>query len=71
MEANIRELGELVASIETPLILVSNEVGMGIVPESELSRRFRDVQGQLNRSIAAACEQVELVVAGIPLAVKR
>lgn len=71
LESSIGELAELVASTKAPLILVSNEVGMGIVPESELSRRFRDAQGRLNSSIAAACAHVELVVAGIPLLVKR
>lgn len=70
VEREIAALSECVASIKTALILVSNEVGMGIVPDSELARRFRDAQGQLNRAIAAACTRVELVAAGLPLRLK-
>lgn len=52
------------------LILVSNEVGSGIVPLSAMARRFQDEQGWLNQSLAAACDAVTLVVAGIGIAVK-
>ena len=52
------------------VILVSNEVGLGIVPATELGRRFRDEQGLLNQAIASACDRVLLVVAGIPLVLK-
>ncbi len=52
------------------LILVSNEVGMGLVPEHALGRAFRDAQGRLNQQIAACAHHVELVVAGIPLVLK-
>jgi adenosylcobinamide kinase/adenosylcobinamide-phosphate guanylyltransferase len=52
------------------IIMVSNEVGSGIVPLSALARRFQDEQGWLNQAVAAICEKVTLVVAGIPLAVK-
>jgi len=52
------------------VILVSNEVGMGIVPESALARRFRDEQGRLNQTVAAVADTVELIVAGIPMHVK-
>ncbi len=53
-----------------PVILVSNEVGMGIVPENELSRKFRDLAGWLNQDLAAAAETVLFVVAGLPMALK-
>lgn len=53
-----------------PVILVSNEVGMGLVPETRLGRDFRDAQGGLNRDVAAACHRVEFMVAGLPLTVK-
>lgn len=53
-----------------PAVLVSNEVGQGIVPATPLGRRFRDAQGLLNQRMAALADQVELVVAGIPLRVK-
>ncbi len=51
-------------------LLVSNEVGSGIVPASALARRFQDEQGRLNQDVAAVCESVTLVVAGIAVAVK-
>jgi adenosylcobinamide kinase/adenosylcobinamide-phosphate guanylyltransferase len=53
-----------------PTVLVSNEVGYGIVPDNALARRFRDLQGELNQKIAAEAERVVVVVAGIPVAVK-
>ena len=52
------------------VILVSNEVGLGIVPENALARRFRDAQGRLNQQIAAAVDAVEFVAAGLPLRMK-
>jgi len=52
------------------IILVSNEVGCGIVPMSALARRFQDEQGWLNQDIAALCERVTLVAAGLPLQLK-
>ncbi|HKS56772.1 MAG TPA: bifunctional adenosylcobinamide kinase/adenosylcobinamide-phosphate guanylyltransferase [Steroidobacteraceae bacterium] len=51
-------------------LLVSNEVGSGIVPASPLARRFQDEQGRLNQDVAAACDSVTLVVAGIAMAIK-
>jgi adenosylcobinamide kinase / adenosylcobinamide-phosphate guanylyltransferase len=51
-------------------LLVSNEVGSGIVPASALGRRFQDEQGRLNQQMAAVCESVTLVVAGIAVAIK-
>ena len=53
-----------------PTVLVSNEVGWGIVPQTPLGRRFRDAQGLLNQRMAAAAERVELVAAGLPLRLK-
>lgn len=52
------------------LYLVSNEVGMGIVPDSPLARDYRDALGTLNRMIAQAAQRVVLMVAGIPMEVK-
>ena len=52
------------------IIFVTNEVGMGIVPENETSRRFRDLAGRANQTIAAACDEVFLVVCGQPLKIK-
>jgi adenosylcobinamide kinase / adenosylcobinamide-phosphate guanylyltransferase len=56
--------------LEAPVIFVSNEVGLGIVPENTLARRFRDAQGTLNRELASACEAVVFIAAGLPLRLK-
>ena len=61
---NVRDEGRI------PLYIVSNEVGMGIVPESEIARKFRDLAGMLNQKIAAVSDEVYLVTAGIPLQIK-
>jgi len=52
------------------VVLVSNEVGWGIVPDNALARAFRDEAGRLNRRVASVVDRVELVVAGIPMTVK-
>jgi len=61
---------ELLPSLPGQIILVSNEVGMGIVPLGEINRRFQDEQGRLNQAVAAACDQVYFVAAGLPLKLK-
>jgi adenosylcobinamide kinase/adenosylcobinamide-phosphate guanylyltransferase len=53
-----------------PTVLVSNEVGLGIVPDNALARRFRDAQGTLNQRLAAQAARVIMMVAGVPVAVK-
>ncbi|MCK6504039.1 bifunctional adenosylcobinamide kinase/adenosylcobinamide-phosphate guanylyltransferase [Myxococcota bacterium] len=53
-----------------PVVLVTNEVGLGIVPANPLARRFRDEAGLLAQRLAADCDRVELLVAGIPLILK-
>jgi adenosylcobinamide kinase/adenosylcobinamide-phosphate guanylyltransferase len=53
-----------------PVVLVANEVGLGIVPENALARRFRDAAGRLNQRLAALADHVVLLVAGIPMKVK-
>ncbi len=58
------------AAAQGQLLLVSNEVGWSIVPENKLARRFRDEQGRLNQRVAAICNEVTLVAAGLPLKLK-
>jgi adenosylcobinamide kinase/adenosylcobinamide-phosphate guanylyltransferase len=53
-----------------PLVLISNELGMGLVPETSLGRAFRDSHGRMNQTLAAACDQVTFVAAGLPLVLK-
>jgi adenosylcobinamide kinase / adenosylcobinamide-phosphate guanylyltransferase len=68
-----REIGELEAALAQhsgPIIIVTNEVGCGIVPDNALARRFRDLQGSLNQRIAAVADCVVLMVAGVPVLVK-
>jgi adenosylcobinamide kinase/adenosylcobinamide-phosphate guanylyltransferase len=52
------------------LYLVSNEVGMGIVPENEIARRFRDMAGFLNQKVASTADEVYMTVSGIPVKIK-
>lgn len=64
---------QLLAALDTAsgtVLLVSNEVGMGIVPENALARRFRDEAGRLNQRVAAAASEVALVAAGLTLRMK-
>jgi adenosylcobinamide kinase / adenosylcobinamide-phosphate guanylyltransferase len=51
-------------------VLVSNEVGMGIVPPYPMGRRFRDLLGRLNQAVAAEADEAVLLVAGLPLILK-
>lgn len=61
---------EAVRASPVPILLVTNEVGLSIVPDNALARRFRDEAGWLNQWVAAACERVDLVTAGLPLVLK-
>jgi adenosylcobinamide kinase/adenosylcobinamide-phosphate guanylyltransferase len=53
-----------------PIVLIANEVGLGIVPDNALARRFRDKAGRLNQELAAFSDEVVLVAAGLPLRLK-
>jgi adenosylcobinamide kinase/adenosylcobinamide-phosphate guanylyltransferase len=68
-----RQIDTLAATIKAApnaVILVSNEVGAGIVPENRLARLYRDLAGWTNQAMAAACDRVVWTVAGIPVTVK-
>jgi adenosylcobinamide kinase/adenosylcobinamide-phosphate guanylyltransferase len=63
-------LVEAMKEIEGKLVVVSNEVGMGVVPDHPLGRRFRDLSGILHQQVAAASNEVYWVAAGLPLRLK-
>jgi adenosylcobinamide kinase/adenosylcobinamide-phosphate guanylyltransferase len=65
--------GKLALSVQNcacPVIIVTNEVGLGIVPDNRLARLFRDAAGAVNQLLAAACQQVVMTVAGIAVTIK-
>ena len=70
LEALSSELEEVLAAPRGPWFVVSNEVGLSVVPDNPLGRRFRDAQGRLNQRIAARAGSVLFMVAGLPLRVK-
>jgi len=68
------EISRFLETLHDPpcdMILVSNEVGMGIVPQNDMARHFRDLCGWLNQRVAEQADSVILMVSGIPLSVKR
>jgi adenosylcobinamide kinase/adenosylcobinamide-phosphate guanylyltransferase len=69
-ESASEQLAAAIAESAGPLILVSNEVGSGVVPATPLGRSFRDRQGWLNQAVAACCDAVVVVTAGCPQLVK-
>ena len=70
VEGEIARLAKAVLALEGPAIVVSNEVGLGIVPETKLGRDFRDMQGMINREIAQVCDAVVFLAAGLPTLIK-
>jgi adenosylcobinamide kinase/adenosylcobinamide-phosphate guanylyltransferase len=70
IEARAEGLALRLKTIRGRVVLVANETGAGIVPENPLARRFRDLSGLVNQKIAAACQQVVWMVAGIPVTIK-
>lgn len=70
IEARAGALCETARKAKGLRVFVSNEVGLGLVPETALGRRFRDTQGRLNQQMAAAADRVVLMAAGLPLVLK-
>jgi adenosylcobinamide kinase/adenosylcobinamide-phosphate guanylyltransferase len=70
IEAECRRLASVLEKPRGPWFVVSNEVGLGIVPDNPLARRFRDAAGRLNQQVAAAADSVLFMVAGLPMRVK-
>jgi adenosylcobinamide kinase/adenosylcobinamide-phosphate guanylyltransferase len=68
-ERTLQEL-EALLRLEVNVVLVSNEVGMGLVPPYPLGRAFRDALGRVNQAAAASCAEVYFIVAGLPLRMK-
>jgi len=69
-EKKISEFTSILSKTNANIIMVSNELGMGIVPDNKISRDFRDRAGFLNQEIAKICDDVYFVVAGLPLKLK-
>ena len=69
VDEEVRRLLEALA-LPGELILVSNEIGLGLVPDTPLGRSFRDQQGWLNQAVAEASDRVEFIAAGLPLILK-
>lgn len=70
IDAETRRLIDVLAAPRGPWVVVANEVGLGIVPENALARRFRDEAGRLNQMVATLADSVTFTVAGLPLSVK-
>ena len=70
-EVEARRLTRFLGVAKYPIVFVSNEVGMGLVPDTPLGRSFRDAQGRLNQMVAATVPHVVFIAAGLPLWLKR
>lgn len=70
IETKVRGLCQTIKKIKARVIIISNEVGMGIVPDNALAREFRDIAGRLNQIVAAGADEVFVMFSGLPLKIK-
>ena len=70
LEREVTALAAALPRLTSPVVFVTNEVGLGIVPDNALARSFRDAAGLMNQTLAAAADEVEFVVAGLPMKLK-
>jgi adenosylcobinamide kinase / adenosylcobinamide-phosphate guanylyltransferase len=70
-EGKVKDLVTMLSRLDFHVVLVTNEVGWGIVPDNPLARQFRDLAGWANQQIAAAANEIVLLVAGMPMIVKK
>jgi len=70
VDAAVAELLDAIEAAPGPLLLIGNEIGLGVIPMGRELRQFVDALGRLNQQVAARCERVTLMVAGLPLALK-
>jgi adenosylcobinamide kinase / adenosylcobinamide-phosphate guanylyltransferase len=70
IQQEVLRLREALQLSKLPVVLVANEVGLGVVPEHQLGRRFRDLAGWTNQRLAEICEPVLFMAAGLPLVLK-
>ncbi len=71
VDTECRRLADAAAALDGRVVMVSNEVGLGIVPDNQMARAFRDHAGRLHQMIAAAATDVYFLAAGLPLAMKQ
>jgi len=70
IENSVKNLTKALTEIQLPVILVTNEVGLGIVPSTETGRLYRDFLGWTNQKLATQCDNVTFMVSGIPMVIK-
>ena len=66
----VSEFADALSRQRSPVVMVTNEVGLGIVPDNALARVYRDAAGHMNQRMAAVADEVEFVVAGLPMKLK-
>ena len=66
----VKRLSDTLEQIPGPVVMVSNEIGLGVIPETKLSRLFVDLQGDINQAVAEVSDRVIFVAAGLPIVMK-